>query len=114
MPPLAPADSPEVVERVTREFELVRIVARQLVRTMGAVLGLDELEALGRDGLLTAARTFDPDRGVPFRRWANLKIRGAIIDGVRSHGGLPRAVYRRLKGLDAANDVEEALVEEDG
>jgi RNA polymerase sigma factor for flagellar operon FliA len=74
---------------------------------------LDDLRSFGREGLLQAARTFDPSRGVPFRRWANLRIRGAIIDGVRQWGSLPRRIYRELRAIEAADRVQETYDEED-
>ena len=49
------------------------------------VLGGRLLEANAYAVELTlAVRDFDPSRGVPFRRWANLRVRGAMLDAVRS------------------------------
>lgn len=106
-------DEGDVTRRVTEHIELVPIVARQVRRQLGGALDVDELESMAREGLLAAARTFDPSRGVPFRRWANLRVKGAIFDGLRAHGGLPRRVYQRVRALEAASNVGEALVEED-
>src|SRR5258708_5557012 len=90
-------DSPEVLSRFNAEQELVDINARQLARRLErASVTIDDLRSFGHEGLLQAARNFDASRGVPFRRWANLRIRGAMIDGVRQFGTLPRRVYREL------------------
>jgi len=113
-PAKAAADAPEVRARVSEAISLVPIVARQMRRSLGGRLDVSELEGMAREGLLDAARGFDVERGVPFRRWANLRMRGAILDGVRRQGGLPRRVYRRLKALEAGDRVEDALLEEDG
>jgi len=43
----------------------------------------DELEALARFGLVKAALTFNPARGVLFTTWASTKIRSAVLDGRR-------------------------------
>jgi RNA polymerase sigma factor for flagellar operon FliA len=108
------ADPPEVRARIDEGLALVPIVVRQLRASLPSVVDIDDLESHAREGALLAARSFDDSRGVPFRRWASLRIRGATIDGVRRQGDLPRRLYDRLRELEAANQVEEALVEEDG
>lgn len=114
MPALAtpPPDSPEVIARVKEGLELVDMLARQMRRQFGPHVQVDDLASQGREALLAAARSFDVDRGVPFRRWANLRIRGAMIDAVRSQGNLPRRVYRKLRALQAAEHVHAAAAEE--
>jgi RNA polymerase sigma factor for flagellar operon FliA len=101
------ADAPEVLERFRAELELVEIIAKQVARSMGAAVELDELRSFGREGLLDAARKFDAARGVPFRAYANFRVRGAIIDGVRSFAQLPRRAHERLNGMSAALRVSE-------
>ncbi len=105
-------DSPEVLERFQAQLELVEIVARQVARTLGPVVELDDLRSFGREGLLDAARKFDSGRGVPFRAYANFRVRGAIIDGVRSAAQLPRRAYERLNGLSAALKVSEGAADD--
>jgi RNA polymerase sigma factor for flagellar operon FliA len=107
------SDSPDVLARFHAELDLVDLNARQVARRLAsAPTTLDDLRSFGREGLLAAARSFDPSRGVPFRRWANMRVRGAMIDGVRQWGPLPRRVYQELRALAAADDVQEALGEE--
>src|SRR5258706_14523909 len=100
------ANSPEVLARLNEGLELVDIIARQIRRQFGSVIEFEEMVSAGREGLLASARSFEPDRCVPFRRWANLKIRGAILDGMRSQGGLPRRVYRQIRAMQAADRVQ--------
>jgi RNA polymerase sigma factor for flagellar operon FliA len=106
-------DSPETLARFHAELDLVDLLARQLSRDVGSVASLDDLRSFGREGLLQAARTFDAGRGVPFRRWANLRVRGAILDGVRAWGPLPRRLYRKLRGLEAGDALLAEYDEED-
>jgi RNA polymerase sigma factor for flagellar operon FliA len=105
-------DAPEVLERFQAQLELVDIVARQVARTLGSVVELDDLRSFGREGLLDAARKFDSGRGVPFRAYANFRVRGAIIDGIRSLAQLPRRTYERLNGLSAALKVSEGAADD--
>lgn len=107
------SDAPDVLARFHAELDLVDLNARQVARRLAAAPAtLDDLLSFGREGLLQAARSFDPARGVPFRRWANMRIRGAMIDGVRQWGQLPRRVYQELRAMAAADEVQEALSEE--
>jgi RNA polymerase sigma factor for flagellar operon FliA len=111
--PQKPApDSPEVLARIKEGLDLVDMLARQVRRQFGPYVQFDDLASQGREALLAAARSFDPDRAVPFRRWANLRIRGAMIDAVRSNGNLPRRVYRKLRAVQAADRVHDNAAEE--
>jgi len=112
--PRPAADSPEVLARFHAQLDLVDLNARQVARRLATTsVTLDDLRSFGREGLLQAARTFDESRGVPFRRWANLRIRGAMIDGVRQWGSLPRRIYRELRAIAAADRVQATYDEED-
>ena len=112
--PKPPPDSPEVLARLTEGLDLVDMLARQLRRQFGSYVQYEDLVSQGREALLAAARSFDPERGLVFRRWANLRIRGAMIDSVRASGNLPRRVYRKLRAVQAADRVHEAAAEEQG
>jgi RNA polymerase sigma factor FliA len=112
-PSAHPTYAPEVLARFHAQLDLVDIVARQIGRRIAAAVTLDDLRSFGREGLLHAACSFDESRGVPFRRWANVRIRGAMIDGVRKWGDLPRRVYRELRALEAGDRMLEAYDEED-
>lgn len=105
-------DPPEVLERFHAELDLVDIVARQVCSSMAGAVELDDLLSFGRLGLLEAARRFDPSRGVPFRAFANYRVRGAIIDGARATARLPRRTYERLRALEAGLLVSEGAVED--
>ncbi len=105
-------DSPEVVTRVTDGLALVDIMAGQMRRQFGPHVQVDDLASQGREALLAAARSFEPDRGVPFRRWAALRIRGAMIDSMRQTSSLPKRVYRKLRAMQAADLVHDAAGEE--
>jgi RNA polymerase sigma factor FliA len=112
-PKKLPANAPEVDARVREGIHLVRMVAIKLRRQISANLDFDDLQSMGREGLLEAARTYDPDRGVPFCPWAYLKIRGAVLDGLRRQADLPRNAYAKLRAFEAANQVRASQVEDE-
>jgi RNA polymerase sigma factor FliA len=113
MTTVTPADSPDILARFNAELPLVDIAARQMALRVGRTASFDDLCSFGREGLLHAARSFDSSLGVPFRRWASLRIKGAMIDGVRTWGNLPRRVYRELRGMEAGDRMLAAYDEED-
>jgi RNA polymerase sigma factor for flagellar operon FliA len=96
-----PTDPPAVLSRVREGLPLVNIICHQVRRQIGSAVRMDEIVSYGREGLLAAARSFDPMRGVPFRRWANIRVRGSVIDGIRASSTLPRSVYSRLRAADS-------------
>lgn len=104
---LKPSDAPEVLERFHAELELVNIIASQVARSLGRGVEFDDLVSAGREGLLDAARRYDAARGIPFRAYANFRVRGAVLDGVRQMSALPRRAYERLAAMEAAVAVSE-------
>ncbi len=87
-------------------------MARRMRREFGPVATVEDLVSYGREGLLSAARSYDASRGVPFRSWASLRARGSMIDGIRSSGQLPRRLYKQLRALEASDRVQSALDED--
>jgi RNA polymerase sigma factor for flagellar operon FliA len=61
-----------------------------------------ELVSAGVLGLTEAAARFDPERGIPFAAFANRRIRGAVLDLMRSTDWAPRSVRAAARAADAA------------
>lgn len=87
---------------VLRYLETVRLIAVSLRNTYSKYASSDDIINEGVIALIGAIDSFDPDRGVKFETYANLKIKGAIIDYVRRQDWVPRQVRRFGKDLDAA------------
>lgn len=110
-PPHPPADSPEVLARINATMELVELIAGSMKRTLRRV-ELDDLRSAGREGLLTAARAYDPAKGVPFRAYASFRVRGAMLDHVRRASNLSRPGLDRLRAFERAQIIAEAQAED--
>jgi RNA polymerase sigma factor FliA len=108
----ARADSPEVLHRVESGLSQVDVIAKALHRQLGGRVMFDELVSFGREGLLDAARSFDTGVGVPFLRWASYRIRGAMLDGVRTASMLPRSIYERIRAMEAGQRIAEQASED--
>ena len=98
-------DAPEMLARFRAELAAVPIHARAMKRRIGRACPLEDLVAFGREGLLDAARSFNEGRGVPFSVWATVRIRSAMIDGLR-RWGVSRSTLRELESTaDRSGDV---------
>jgi RNA polymerase sigma factor for flagellar operon FliA len=103
-------DSPEVSHRIQAALKLVSRVVWEMKDRLAAHARADDLTSFGNEGALLAGRTFDPDFGVPLESWARMKIRQAIIDGLRVQADLPRRMYKQLRALEAAHAAAEGLL----
>ncbi len=108
----SPPDPPDVLERFHSALELVDSALRHVKRAVGSLVEDDELRSFGQEGLLDAARRFDPERGVPFRAFASYRVRGAMFDGVRRVARVPRRAFLRIRALEAAACQSEGAVED--
>ena len=88
---------------IERHYPLVRYIAERLLQTLPKSIELDDLISAGLFGLMDAIRGFDASRGIKFKTYCSTRIRGAILDQLRSQDWVPRLV--RLK----ASRIERAL-----
>jgi RNA polymerase sigma factor for flagellar operon FliA len=106
-------ESPEIREHIRVALALVGVVVTHLKVHLAVHARRDDLTSYGNEGALIAARTYDPDQGVRFERWASLKIRATIIDNLRVQADLPRRLYGRLRALEATLWAEEGVALDD-
>jgi RNA polymerase sigma factor for flagellar operon FliA len=89
-------------ELVVQHAPLVKRIAYHLVARLPASVELDDLIQAGMLGLLDAARKFSVARGASFETYAGIRIRGAMLDELRSNDWLPRSVHRRTRDVARA------------
>jgi RNA polymerase sigma factor for flagellar operon FliA len=81
---------------------LVKYVAGRLRTRMPDSVDPDDLVSDGVLGLMDAIERFEPARGLSFQTFAVPRIRGAIIDGMRSMDFVPRSVRDKLRTIQRA------------
>lgn len=96
----AAARSPDVL--VEEYAPLVKRIANHLRARLPDSVDQDDLIQVGLIALLDAARQFSPAKGASFETYAGIRVRGAMLDEVRSTDWTPRSVYRRQRELTAA------------
>lgn len=84
---------------VRRYLSLVRGIATRVIARLPSSYELEDLVGAGMLGLLDAHRQFDPDKGVPFERYAEIRVRGAILDELRASDQTPRSSRRQSSEL---------------
>ena len=96
---------PATVDADQLAVEHVPLVAHVVYETLARVpsyVDRNDLRSAGLLALVAAARSFDPERGVPFARYAMPRIRGAMVDELRSVDWASRSVRRRAREIEAA------------
>jgi RNA polymerase sigma factor for flagellar operon FliA len=86
---------------------IVRYTAERVYSKLPEEVELDDLISAGTFGLVDAIKAFDLRRGVKFETYCTQRIRGAILDELRSMDWVPRLVRSRAHKLDAARGLLE-------
>jgi RNA polymerase sigma factor FliA len=86
----------------TRYVPLVRRVATRLARRLPSHVDVEDLVSAGMLGLLDSATPFDQSRARQFDTFAEFRIRGAMLDELRSVDPLSRDMRSHMKALHAA------------
>lgn len=79
---------------------LVKYVAGRVAIGLPSNVEFDDLVSFGVFGLMDAIEKFDLSRGIKFETYAIARIRGAILDGLRSNDWVPRSVRQKARELE--------------
>jgi RNA polymerase sigma factor for flagellar operon FliA len=97
------ADTARPVEELVRtHLPLVGHLVRELLGRLPSHVNRDDLVSAGMFALVTSAQSFDGSRGVPFARFAAIRIRGALTDELRTMDWASRAVRGKAREAEAA------------
>jgi RNA polymerase sigma factor FliA len=104
-----PAD-PRAGDLLTAEQEklmiehlpIVRFIARRIHERLPQHVPIEDLYSAGVVGLLDAFSKFDPSKQVQFRSYAQFRIRGAILDNLRTLDWSPRELRRKGRAIEQA------------
>ena len=81
---------------------LVKFVAGRVRSGLPPSVDQNDLVSDGVFGLMDAVDKFEPERGLQFQTYAVTRIRGAIVDGLRSSDWVPRSMREKIRDIDAA------------
>ncbi len=94
-------------EAVRKYAPTVYRVVRQVAERMPASVDREYLFSAGMVGLLDALGKFDPDKGIAFEAYARIRIKGAVLDELRSLDHLTRSMRRKSRTVvDSRSELE--------
>ena len=100
----APRMSYEAEQLVIEHLDLVGYAVASVLRRVPSSVTRDELVSAGNHALVLAARDYDSSTGVPFSRYASVRIRGAVIDELRGMDWATRGARSRARELQDATE----------
>jgi RNA polymerase sigma factor for flagellar operon FliA len=90
-------------ERILLEhLPIVRFLARRIHERLPQHVDIEDLVSAGVVGLMDAFSKFDPTKKVQFRSYAQFRIRGAILDSLRTLDWSPRELRRKGRAVEEA------------
>jgi RNA polymerase sigma factor for flagellar operon FliA len=87
---------------MTEHLPIVRFIARRIHERLPQHVPIEDLYSAGVLGLLDAFGRFDPSRQTLFRSYAQFRIRGAILDSLRTLDWSPRELRRKGRAVEQA------------
>ena len=86
---------------------LVKQIASRFARRLPSSVLFDELVSAGSLGLIDAVDKFNPDKHVSLKTYAQYRIKGAILDELRSMDWLPRSIRKKIREMEKVTTAVE-------
>lgn len=90
------------MEPLTEYLPLVTQIARSLARSLPDHIDLNDLISAGHLALVEAAQRYEQRNDAGFHTFAGYRIRGAMLDELRTHNWLPRSIHKHWRVLSTA------------
>jgi len=97
-------NSAMVTSLVEDNIALVGHLVREMMPRLPGHVNRDDLISAGMAALVVSAQGFDPSREVPFARFAAIRIRGALLDELRSMDWASRSVRGRSRDVESVQN----------
>lgn len=89
---------------IVQYIYLIRYVVGRIKVTLPSTISVEDIAGYGVEGLINAIERFSIQRNTRFETYALIRIRGAILDRIRSEDFLPRSVRRKIKEIKVAQE----------
>lgn len=94
---------PEVRDKIIRDFApLIKYIATRLAMRLPPHIDIHDLINAGVIGLIDAIDKFDASKEIKFKTYAEFRIRGAMLDELRSMDWVPRSVRQKARKVEEA------------
>src|ERR1700760_2628563 len=94
--------TPEEERMMVEHLPTVRYIARRIHERLPQHVDIEDLVSAGVLGLMDAFQKFNPEKNVQFRSYAQFRIRGAILDSLRTLDWSPRDLRRKGRAIEQA------------
>ncbi len=84
---------------IVQYIYLTRYVIGRIKVNLPTTFSLEDITSYGVEGLIDAIEKYTPDRGARFETYALMRIRGTIIDKVRSQDWIPRSTRKKIREI---------------
>ncbi len=91
-------------ELILQYIYLTRYVVGRVKVALPPTFSYEDISSYGIEGLIDAVEKYSPKMGARFETYALIRIRGCIIDKVRSQDFLPRSIRRKIRDVKEAQD----------
>jgi RNA polymerase sigma factor for flagellar operon FliA len=95
---------------IVQYIYLTRYVISRVKTSLPQNFSIEDITSYGVEGLIDAIEKYTPDKGARFETYALMRIRGAIIDKIRSQDWIPRSTRKKIKEIKTiAERMKQAL-----
>lgn len=89
---------------IVQYIYLIRYVVGRVKVTLPVTISIEDIAGYGVEGLINAIERYSPQKNTRFETYALIRIRGAILDRIRSEDFLPRSVRKKIKDIKHAQE----------
>ncbi len=89
---------------IVQYIYLTKYVIGRIKLNLPPNFAIEDITSFGVEGLIDAIEKFSPDKGAHFETYAIMRIRGTIIDKIRSQDWLPRSTRKRIKDVKTTTE----------
>lgn len=89
---------------IVQYIYLTRYVVGRVKVSLPPTFSIEDISSYGVEGLIDAIEKYTPDKGARFETYALMRIRGNIIDKIRSQDFLPRSARKKIKDVKQAQE----------
>ncbi|MBP3821101.1 FliA/WhiG family RNA polymerase sigma factor [bacterium] len=90
---------------IVQYIYLVRYIVGRVKGSLPDTISIEDIAGYGVEGLINAVERFSPQKNSRFETYALIRIRGSILDKIRSQDFLPRSVRKKIKDVKHAIEV---------
>ena len=91
-------------EIIVQYIYLTKYVISRIKLNLPPNFAIEDITSFGVEGLIDAIEKFSPEKGAHFETYAVMRIRGTIIDKIRSQDWMPRSTRKKIKDIKQASE----------